>query len=287
MRKKLLTLGKTRAFHLVVRARYPLTPFLNRAVCVATWRRLQGAFPLCLGAVLMPNHLHIIVEGEDPSRLRNRLARICPGPRWQPVPEPEEIPDERHLQRLVRYVHLNPSRKTPGLDPLAWEWSTHRDCMGAVARPWVELKGSGEIGAMRCSFHKYISSDPTVLVQGTPPPQIPLKPQLLDLDGVERAAAAITRSNAGSFRRKGRLRAELMEVLVTGFGVPLREVARHFNVHPSSVRTGPEHRPSPHPWFASLTLTLSDHRLCPRPQAKNRLLPMGGNRGAERLSRHF
>jgi hypothetical protein len=75
----------------------------------------------------------------------------------------------------VRYVALNACRKRLVNDPLQWLWSTHLDVMGAIHDPWIRAADlaravrrphPGFAGA----HHEYVSADPSVRVEGTPPP---------------------------------------------------------------------------------------------------------------------
>lgn len=137
-----------------------------------------------LAAVLMPNHLHLILpKNEDNDtdfrKLTGLLGAISRRSKvrklWQSIPLPADIPDKFHLRRQVRYVALNPCRKGLCKDPLEWYWSTYREVMGAT----VERRESA--GRMACAlgesskrfevrFHSYVSADPSVQVSGTPPP---------------------------------------------------------------------------------------------------------------------
>lgn len=169
-------------FHLVARTRRGHEPFLDPKVCAWTWARLREQFPVTAAAILMPDHLHLLVSGSMPSELRLRLSNTLrwlsrkwfPEARiWEPVPEAEPIRDRKHLLRQIRYVHLNPNRSSLVRDPLEWEWSTHRDWTGLVTEPWPAL------GRCRTMFgwkpagveeriHRYVSGDPTVKIEGTP-----------------------------------------------------------------------------------------------------------------------
>src|SRR5208283_2925907 len=109
------------------------------------------------------------------------------------------IPDFHHLKRQIRYVHLNPCRSRLVRDPMEWEWSTHRDVLGAVGEAWVDLPQLHRIWGARDDefrriFHAYVSGDPSALVEGTPLPQKPAGSWATNLtqitDAVQRAARA-------------------------------------------------------------------------------------------------
>ncbi len=170
-------------YHLTARAHRPLQPFSNRDICAMAWARLRKRFDSALACVLMPNHLHLLLElaAQDlNTTLRSLstelvvLSKISyPGHSvWEPLPPAELIPDKLQLKRQIRYVHLNPCRSGLASDPLEWEWSTHRDAIGAVERPWVnsvELARILEIPSKNFTeaFHAYVSGDPSVRVEGT------------------------------------------------------------------------------------------------------------------------
>lgn len=167
---------------------------------------MEELFPEMVSAVLMPNHLHIILPktSEGRKKLGILLASISRRKKrsflWQPVPQPHEIPDLHHLRRQVRYVALNPCRKKLCHDPLEWCWSTYRDVMGAsvekldraerMARTLKETNSE-----FRVRFHAYVSSDPSVSVTGT---TAPLHYELSAI--VEKSVGEILRASAASLR---------------------------------------------------------------------------------------
>ncbi|MEO7994401.1 MAG: transposase [bacterium] len=87
--------------------------------------------------VIMPNHVHVIVEvGADRSlgdivRLwKGRTARYCnlvlgkSGRFWAPDFHDRFIRDERHLHNAVLYVEFNPVSAKLVESPDQWEWSS-------------------------------------------------------------------------------------------------------------------------------------------------------------------
>jgi hypothetical protein len=101
--------------HLVDRAlpgQYPLTdPHSGWEMM----RALRRAWPDALAACVMPNHLHVLVASDSPAQEQARLSKVIGGFTrrahgqwiWQPVPSPTLVADRSHLQRTIRYVHLN------------------------------------------------------------------------------------------------------------------------------------------------------------------------------------
>ncbi len=137
------------------------------------WRRL-ASIPGVYSIVVMPTHVHIM----HPRRIHRELAAVMSafarwrnhhrqqrGRRvWRPLGPPTEPYNGVKQRRDDRYVGLNPCRERLVGDPLAWPLSTHRDRCGLVVRPAVRrsLDPAG--------YHRYVSSDPTVHVAGTPLP---------------------------------------------------------------------------------------------------------------------
>lgn len=196
-------------FHFAAASRWPLTPFNQREACVEMWSRLRARFERVLACVLMPDHLHLLVDADSPETLRTAMRiemaaftrRISPGkPLWQPAAAPELIPDFHHLKRQIRYVHLNPCRAGLAMDPLEWEWSTHRDAVGAAFPAWLDMplltKGwKSKSKEFASAFHAYVSGDPTVRVDGTPLPRtIALSKMATTLESIEWAVEQATRS---------------------------------------------------------------------------------------------
>lgn len=171
-----------RIIHLVARTLHPYQPFNKRLECIWIWRKLQEYYPHCFAAILMPNHLHLVIETNqeeyEHSKLRTLIGlfsrRFYLNQKiWQTVPKPEQIPDQVYLQRMIRYVHLNPCRKKLINDPLNWEFSTHRDWLGMSYPSWIteEVRKSAFRTFSPKTFHSYVSSDPACKVEGT---QLPI-----------------------------------------------------------------------------------------------------------------
>jgi hypothetical protein len=84
-------------------------------------------------------------------------------------------------------VHLNPSRSSLVTDPLVWPFSTHRDACGLAVPGVVPREHDVE------RFHRYVSSDPRVAVNGTPLPT--LRPDAArSPEAVLHAVSAVTRT---------------------------------------------------------------------------------------------
>ena len=169
-------------FHFTAKARRDLSP---RSICVDLWSSFQKAFPRTLGCVLMPDHFHILLETSLPEHTKLTLAHWMAGfarkhflgqSLWNPIAPPTAIHDFHHLKRQVRYVHLNPCRRELVRDPLAWEWSTHREAVGAAASDWLDVGTlmkafKAPPRTFKEIFHQYVSADPSVDVAGTSLPK--------------------------------------------------------------------------------------------------------------------
>jgi hypothetical protein len=197
--------------HFTAAALWPLKPFAQRDICAYAWNRLRARFPRVLACVLMPNHLHFIADGFCASELARIMAtemaaitrRVSPGKKlWQPAPPPIAVPDLLHLKRQIRYTHLNPCRAGLAGDPLQWEWSTHRDAVGAAAPSWLDIATLKSIWKGRdfaAQFHAYVSGDPDVRIEGTSLPWLTPPPELAaPLARIEWAVTQATRAPEGS-----------------------------------------------------------------------------------------
>ncbi|MEZ4234925.1 MAG: hypothetical protein R3F59_01920 [Myxococcota bacterium] len=191
-------------YHLVARARPGRLLFTDWEEGVALSRRIVAAIPGIRALVLMPDHVHLLHDQD----VRQRLARaLAAHARWRnarhglggslvaPLPRAERLVDAQKVRRSVRYVHLNPCRAGLVDDPLAWPLSTHRDAVGLAADPVVARHREP------ARFHRYVSSDPTVDVEGTDLPCAGLA--LLEPVDVLYATSAALRLPLVALRRRG------------------------------------------------------------------------------------
>jgi hypothetical protein len=245
------------------------------------------AFPEALAAVLMATHLHLITAWSSSRAAQRRLVKVLSGCArrrsavegriaWEQVPLPDEIPNAHHLARQVRYVVLNPSRARLVDDPLRWLWSTHRDVMGAVAQPWVTadrlaaaMKRSAD--GYSADLHRYVSSDPSVNVAGTPPP-VAAERRTSPVESLERiaeATAATLRVEPNAVKVRGEARLLLVQLAHARGWRDTRALA---DACDTSVRTVQRLIVSPPgPSLAAGLLCLGDDRLLfymPRDEAR-------------------
>jgi hypothetical protein len=206
----------TSIVHLVARANSPRIPLPLHEVASALWPRLKRSFPEALGAVLMPDHLHLVTETSDPSRSRDVLAHVVGNfsrscarwglDSWQRVPAAEVIVDHQKLIRVVRYVALNPVRAGLIADPLLWPWSTLRDVMGAVIDPWVDSDRLARVlnrdpRTFAAWWHRYVSTDTTATAFQTIVPCSADRLARVPLEWIADAAASATRRTPADIRR--------------------------------------------------------------------------------------
>jgi hypothetical protein len=162
----------------------PGLPDLTREdVGAWTWAGMREAFPTAIAAVIMPDHPHLIVPNRDARADEQRLRRLLGQLRRRfggfgtasRVPPAAPIRTGKVLSRQVRYVALNPCRDGLAKCPLEWQWSTHRDVIGATVDPWVtDVRLADALGYRVDGFavrhHDYVSGDPDASVAGTPFP---------------------------------------------------------------------------------------------------------------------
>jgi len=100
---------------------------------------------------VMATHYHLAVRvGRIPlwrsmrliqgrfARSHNRRQRVL-GPFWQGRYKAIVVPDQRYLQQLLAYIHLNPVMAKVVSDPARYRWSGHRELLGRVAEPLVDV----------------------------------------------------------------------------------------------------------------------------------------------------
>jgi putative transposase len=100
---------------------------------------------------LLGNHFHLAVRvGEvsldRPMRsLQQRVTRSVNarrrvfGPLWQGRYKAKLVQEQRYLDQLLFYIHLNPVKAGIVDDPAEYPWSGHRELLGRVKDPIVEV----------------------------------------------------------------------------------------------------------------------------------------------------
>jgi hypothetical protein len=192
----------------------------------ALFTRVVRACPGLLALAVLPDHFHLLHEGDVRLRLAAALAshaqwlnhrRGRTGPLFRPLQAPDRALYAEKRSRSLRYVHLNPCRARLCDDPLGWPLSTHRDAVGLAAFPVIEPHPDPQW------FHEYVSSDPTVAVDGTELPSlrvaIPTPAQVLH------ATSAVCRAPVVGLARRGPGRTLYLRAAKTLCAGPHREIA--------------------------------------------------------------
>jgi REP element-mobilizing transposase RayT len=100
---------------------------------------------------VMATHYHLAVRvGRIPlwrsmrliqgrfARSHNRRQKVL-GPFWQGRYKAIVVPDARYLGQVIAYIHLNPVTAKVVSDPARYRWSGHRELLGRVAEPLVDV----------------------------------------------------------------------------------------------------------------------------------------------------
>jgi len=100
---------------------------------------------------LMSNHFHIALRtGEVPlarsmKSLQQRVTRGYNvrhrvfGPLWQGRYRAKLVEDQRYLDGLLAYIHLNPVSAGVVDDPAEYRWSGHREIVGRTRNPITDV----------------------------------------------------------------------------------------------------------------------------------------------------
>lgn len=125
--------------HFVAHTRHGWRGVLAQPHASWLWNRLRARFPDAVAAVLMPDHLHILMRelASTLDALRRTLQHHSRkfGVRWDLGPV-QPCHTREIGRRAAGYIVLNPPRAGLVDDPLRWRWSTLRDAIGATAEPW-------------------------------------------------------------------------------------------------------------------------------------------------------
>jgi hypothetical protein len=217
---------------------------------LALWNRLLVLQPAAL--CLMPDHAHALTEHYDRvgfARILSGYARWRshhrgePGGRvWLEHPEPRRPSGSLHLRRSFRYIALNPCRDGLVDDPLSWVWSTHRDSVGLAWPPVVRPSRQPE------RLHGYVSSDPSVGVEGTSLPVCRSDAGKPTWRMLVAAASALTRTSPARLATPGPGRQVLVAAARQSGGFSLAQIASSLGVSRWTV----QREPAPHPDVVAL-----------------------------------
>jgi hypothetical protein len=215
--------------HWTVRAIHGYQPFAQFGPAEFAWKGLIAAFPDYLPAVLMPNHAHLLLRVSEhdwsvrrdaiEKNMRERLTGWMSGVKrrsggvfqWEPIVMPTVIRDPQTLMRNFRYIALNSCRKRLCRDPLEWVFSSYREVLGCtvqnthVVDRMLEALGESDtrehsISAFPARFHRYVTGDPSVQIEGTKPPVAPSMIRTGGTDAVEFPLSWVIKAAAASLR---------------------------------------------------------------------------------------
>lgn len=244
-------MARAKIYHLAVKQRNADDSLLLLDRASWMWAAVRRAFPDALAAHLMRDHLHVVAPLSDLGVARQSLGRILgnytrrfgfDAGHWRRADAPVVVRHREMLRMTVRYVALNACRERTARGTLEPLWSTHRDVVGAVAVPWVEAtRLCTTLGWPRSEFrrryHAFVSSDPSVAVDGEPLP-VPAAPstdRTCPLERIALATAAACREPLTAIRSSGLAR-HVFVALAADQGWSGSRVAACIDAHPRTVR---------------------------------------------------
>lgn len=197
------------------------------------WRAIAARVPGIAALVLMPDHLHLLTRRPVDRPLGDALRAYAlwrgEGRLFRREGPPVPVAGPQKERRNVRYIALNPCRGRLVEDPLAWAFSTHRDAVGLSLSP-VRRADTDPAG-----LHRYVSSDPTVGVDGSDLPFGRAR-HGIELEIVRAAVSSLTRRTLDELDTPGPARTVLLgaaDALVPG---PRRALADALRCHRTTLR---------------------------------------------------
>ena len=201
-------------YHLVARVHEGKRIFKCWAEGLLLWRMIAARVPL-RALIIMSTHLHVIVRSPRERELLGRVLvgfaqarnarRGESGSLWRAGVGIEHLSTEQHVQRMVRYQHLNPCRARMVDDPLEWPLSTHRDACGLAFRPVIKALRDTE------GYHAWVSKDRSCDPDGTSLPQVDgASTSAPTLDEVAAATSALARATESEVRGRTGARAHFV-----------------------------------------------------------------------------
>ncbi len=268
--------------HLLLSARHDSGTPLPPDLAAPLWARLRLLFPLALVAVVLPSAARLVVPAASPGDAAGRLRTLLDGLRRGPRPSGPWILDPSvvlrrpgELERGVRDVASSPC-DVPGVhDPLEWLFSTHRDVVGATARPWVtSARLAAASGRSDPRFAERLHQEVSAEGRGRPSPFPRLVGGALgaSLEDIDRAAAASVRSVEADGEPPARA-VDLFLVIGRALGRPTSALCDYLGRRPGDAYARMA-RPAPGEVDAAL-LCLSDARLRSPRDARLRSLRIG------------
>ena len=163
---------------------------------------------------------------------------------------------------MVEYIHLNPVRDGLVDQPLAWQWSTARDLVGAVADPWVSLD------RLTAQLHRSPRSLLDQVLAGAWDGGTHCEPVVADLRALETATCAALRRPPSSLRSRTPPARAVFVDLAYRHGAPRADVlGEHLEIPARAVRMHIGRAPAPA--LAAAALCLRHPRLRPSPHGSS------------------
>ena len=146
---------QTRQNHFLTFSCYHRQPKLaNPEACtvlVSALERVRQSYGLCIyGYVIMPEHVHLLVNEPERSTLAQALKSLKQGvarqlalragePFWQERYYDFNVWSERKFREKLRYLHRNPVKRGLVENPEDWPWSSFRHYATGETSP-VEIE---------------------------------------------------------------------------------------------------------------------------------------------------
>jgi len=111
---------------------------IRDGVTVFAWAVLPNHYHLALKAGAVPLARTMKTLQWRTTRRVNRETGVF-GPLWQGRYRAKLVEDQRYLDRLLAYIHLNPVAAGLVEDPAKYRWSGHRDILGLRKKPIVDV----------------------------------------------------------------------------------------------------------------------------------------------------
>jgi putative transposase len=225
--------------HLSARARADTLLFRTWEEARFLWLALTTR-ATCVGVVLMPDHVHAVVEGgQDVGRLRQGMRAYAQwrnarrgerGPVWRHRDRASVVRAGEHARRTLRYLYLNPCRAELVDDPLAWAFSSYRDALGLALPALRRAARDPE------RLHAWVSADPSVNVEGTALPEGLGESVSPSLAAVLAAVSSLTRTPLARMSAAGPARRLFVRAARELTRARSTEVARALGVGATAVR---------------------------------------------------
>ncbi len=168
-------------YHLMARgnnrqAVFHETADYERFLDILRWSKVKNPFRIH-HYVLMPNHIHLLVQVQKPEDLSKAMQKLLQGYSdyfreknssvghlWQGRYKSVLLPTDRSLLLCGRYIELNPVRAAIARKPEDYSWSSYRFYLGEKGQsPFLEESPAylslADFSQKRVEIYKYIVDD--------------------------------------------------------------------------------------------------------------------------------